>query len=221
MSFALSLPRCPKLLLIWTKGHPYWHNFEKYLYEKEHETLIYSYQMEYTRLSEATVKLMPDSNILIEKIHSDDYDLIDAMHKLLQNEGTRNAAAAFDFSIDTFGSQALEQMVRSNKECFWREYLHLTTENACFLVILTKYPLGANPNRVVDSAWTFQSSGSTLSQAEWKYVCASIKEYGLKNGVSIPSVRRVYCENRNQSFYSNCEQMNLHIMHPRLLRFFI
>lgn len=194
--WSLSASPCPIHMIMWLDGHPYWKEYEKYINsEKSSEYILEQTSLSYSRLEECIVDEDENQNEFIEEILANDFKLINYILQEAIKMGIQQTLLSFDFSINNFSSYSLQNDFIKNNDVFFRKYFLYKNEEKSLLIILNKFPEGASLNRVIDSIWIFELNKKTyFEDKEWEKVKKSLQVLALKNGLSAPSIRRIYNE---------------------------
>lgn len=215
----LVLSPCPMILAIYVEGHPYWQQFEAYL-ATLNQPISEKAIMSYTKTL-STANISPEADIVATEIKASDYMAISLVADQLQHNSMRIFAEALGFSIGGFAAPRLEAAVSASNKEFWRKYFKFEQGSCQFLVVFTFFPIGSNPNRIVDSAWCFLLAGEEkLNDRLWQDISNEIKLTGIRLGVSIPSIRRIMPVDQRMMLPSEEVLLSCHLFHPSALNFF-
>ena len=217
--FAISQAPCPKFLLSWNLGHPYWEMFSEYVHGDGKKYVQASVVADYHRYEDSNIVAHDES--LAPKfilIRADGYSDINSICEQLENNDTRLFAQSLDFNVDQFGSPAIHAIADKMKASFWREYSVLSYSGAKWLVVFSSFPTGISVNRTTDVAWAFPCVGNDISILQSPKALAAVRHYGFTRGFNIPGLLEVV--NNAQLASNGTKRMQWVIAHPQVMKWF-
>lgn len=207
----------PRIFVSYVEGHPYWTDYEAFL-TKFTEPLCFRACMSYTRTTAPDVGT-PDNSVTMNAVEPHEFGRIDAICNEVTKSGVHQFLRALDFSIDQFGSPRLQKQILDARHFFWRRYYEVRCGPLRYLTVLTQFPIGTTPNRLIDSAWCFRIGSDTDSCGKsWAKIVSAIRSEGLKHGVSVPSIRRMHVS--SYSYETEVAKLDCRLIHPSGLLFF-
>ncbi len=220
---------CPRVILTWNDGHPYWKGYDEFLKQEGSRFVSASLKAFYTRMPKvlAAQSLEPDWEIT--EIQGSDHSLIDEMSQFLQGAGVMPLARAFDFCVESFESPGLRSSIAEGKGSFDRRYLKMTRGDDIRLAVLSRFPVGSSPHRTFDVPWILPLSNSALRPLEGPEqtdFLRDLRSRALGLGFSFPGVLEPISQGTTEakaagvSTSKSRKLMNWIIGHPRILDYF-
>lgn len=207
---------CPQIFMIWVENHKFWEGLAARI-SPNIEELGSHCKMGYTRFSDPTIDIHR-TNISVEKINPSNHEMIRKIRDIASPLGLVGMLDGIDFCVGNFGSPRLRNSIASTDNLFSRNYYCARVESKIFLIVLTSYPLGTNPNRLVDSAWVFDFNSGPISDVAWAELQIATRSIGLAEGFSIPSIRRL--SNNGVKYDTEEVSLDCFLVHPIALDFF-
>lgn len=214
----LSAVPCPRVLVSWNNGHPYWADFEKHIGKQAPAFILGQARTIYRRLSRSSVFDSGKSTWSTRTVSADDYSEINRIQSQLSGTDAAAFLRLFDFSIESFASPSLQGATSKGGHQFRREYIIFGCDEGEYLLILQNYPLGASPLRTEDTPWLIpirRLSDSRLDSG----LHAEIQRIALSKGFSFPGVLEIV-EGNIVSSGPATKVMVWTILHPKVLDFF-
>ncbi len=210
-----SLEPCPKVLISWAKGHPYYKKFESQL---ESQNIISKVTMQYTRNSEQSIQ-SHDPQVLVQMIKATDFNEIKEIQSRLYKHNLKDLADSFDFNFDNFKSPRLKSFFKEYRTPFKRQYFKFSIENFSFLAVFSLIPEGYNPGRYIDSIFVFDLNDHDLDAKKWDKVKNALFYVAASNSYSTHAIRRL---TKKETTLDEKEIVNLttYLFHPDAFEYF-
>jgi hypothetical protein len=221
--FALTCTPCPRILLSWATGHPYWGEYQEYLDSKQGSELLCSIETVYTRFSNRILGHTGSADFVIEQVHPTDFQLIRSIESTVSGTGLHELLRTFDFSIESFASFDLRKSIAKSGHSFSRKYFHLRSGDRRYLIIGSHYPDGTSPNRTPDVLWMIPLIGGSIPAEFREAVFSALRALFLAQGVDIPGALEVTLDRQTKKQFANAsgtKSMIWNLVHPSALRWF-
>gem|GEM_PF-3106002 len=225
--FCLTSSPCPRVIMTWNTGHPYWRRYEAYLENEGKASIHYQCRTRYTRFRPGLpdLKAGAEGDWLVREIRAHEHAEIESLLSTLAARGLDALARGMDFCISSFGSPGLGALASGSEGGFFRRYFTIVRGEFRYLVVLSRFPDGSSPSRTFDVPWVlplqhpFEPAGG--AGAPPPYI-ACVHKLALESGCAPPGVLEpVFHEGATGAGASAAgKTMTWMIGHPSILDFF-
>lgn len=217
---ALLMTPCPKMIIAWNEGHPYWRQFERNLDGPGCADVRSIFLTEYTRCLTQAMK-SPGDTAEVKKICAAEYQLIDEISSMVRQILGEEILKVFDFTVEAFGSPALSHLIGRATKTFKREYFDIQCHGFRWLGIINRFPLGVSANRSEDVAWLIPLQSSQATKEIRDVGRGALLKVAFEMGIDVPGVLEVIPGAHYKSDPgSTSKRMRWNILHPRALTWF-
>lgn len=218
--FSLKNSPVPKSFIAWSQGHKFYQEFEKYLSDEGRPYLLGRCDMLYTRLQREKMDTT-GAVFLKSKVEAIDYEKINVIRKDLEKNGLIEFADIMDFTINTFGSRGLYELLKSHHLPFKREYWQFTLSDnkTKYFCIFTYIPEGQNPGRFLDSIYVFDTNQHEVSHEVWSSFKNELVSLAASHGFSTHAIRRMAKEGAKH-FADEVVCLTSLVLHPQAWAFY-
>ena len=213
--YCLSLQPCPRVVISWVEGHPYWRKFEQHL-RSNSAAESFAIRAEYVRLYKSEVSNV--STWRLEEVSSGDFRLIDSIQDQLKAPEYGKFLRALDFSAESFGSPILSALLSKAKVPFHRKYVLAKAPGRVALVIFHSFPAGICPQRSIEVPWIIPVVGDLGTVEGSRDLMDSVRAFGLRNGFRFPGL--LLASTAEGSEKTPTKKMIWTVGHPKILEFF-
>lgn len=217
--YCLASSPCPKIITTWTKGHPYWKDFEKYLVKKSKDTNVIFAWTNYFRFPKQPSEKRDNTNFEFTEILASQHSEI---QRILKNSDENcTLLTSLDLTEMNFASPILTKALHESNHLLRRKYVRINFDNHEFILVLQSYPLGSSQNRTPDVPWLVPLKRTALSEPDRISLYLSIQNWSLKHGYHGPGILEVFSEKTSLAKPVGAKEMLWSIYHPELLSYFV
>ncbi len=227
LEFCLQTRPCPRILIGWKIGHPYWRSFENFIAQQHGAVKPVVVETQYFRLPYSKVReATPSRKQQYREIRAFDFDSIlelqQEFERLTDASELRQVLQALDFDIDRFGSPSLSRILQPAGRSLDRRYFVLEKKGARALVILHSFPKGSSPQDTLNVPWLIPlpiSGQLSWSPQETQALVEASQDLGIQAGYAFPGVL-VFVPRGAAETSGGAKLMRWTLAHPGILKFF-
>jgi hypothetical protein len=227
LEYCLHTRPCPRILIGWKAGHPYWRAFENFIEQHHGASRSAVVHTQYFRLPYSKVREASSSRRNhYREIRAFDFESIleiqRELEKLTIAPELRQIVQALDFDIDRFGSPSLSRILQPAGRSLDRRYFLLEEKAVRALVIFHAFPNGSSPQDTLNVPWLIPlpvSGAFSSNPQEIQALVEASQDLGIQAGYSFPGILVVEPRTGVETAGA-AKQMRWTLGHPGILKFF-
>ncbi len=224
--FCLSSSPCPRVIMTWNSGHPYWRNYERYLQGEGAHAVHAECRTRYTRFQRAVrdgENPGPGTGE-VREVEPFEHARIESLLEQLKVSGLDRLARALDFGVTCFGSPGLRALTGQSEGGFFRRYYVVSSNHSRYLLIVSRFPDGSSPSRTFDVPWLLpliRDPEDSHADGLPSGMLAQVRRLALESGVSPPGILEALVDVQGGVLpAAGGKTMTWTIGHPSILDYF-